>query len=90
MNENTQNPPPETETRPRPEGETRPRPQSDVIERRSMAHTLAESYLDGTMKAAGVATVAGAVHVVAKVTDALTSKEEPSKVVLPPGVNPED
>jgi hypothetical protein len=85
----TQKPPPETETSPRPEGETRPRPQHEV-ERRSLTHTLAESYLDGTAKAAGVATVAAVVHGAAKVKDALTSKDEPSKIVIPPGVDPDD
>jgi hypothetical protein len=90
MNENAQNPPPETETRPRPEGETRPRPQSDVIERRSMTHALAESYLDGTAKAAGVATIAAVVHGAAKVKDALAPKDDGPKVILPPGVDPDD
>ena len=72
MQDKAQNPPPET--RPQPER---------VIERKSFSHTVAESYLDGTAKAAGVATVAAVVHGASKLHKKITSKDEGSKIVLP-------
>ena len=73
MNENAQNPPPETETR--------PRPQPERIERRSMATDVATA-------AATYAVISAGKFAVAKVKDAVGPKNDRPKVVLPPGVDP--
>ena len=84
-NDKTPTPRPDTETRP---GEIR----TEALEgeSRSMTQALASSYLDGAAKTLGGATVVAALHGAAKVKDALTSKDEGPKVIIPPGVKSDE
>jgi hypothetical protein len=87
-NETTQNPPPET--RPHPGGETRPHPQPEG-EYRSMTQTVATAFAVGVASGAGFETGKEVTkETIAKVKDVITSKDDGSKVVLPPGVDPEN
>jgi hypothetical protein len=70
----------------RPEDETQPRTEAEHRSlTRGLAQDLATQYGDGAAKAAGAATVYYAIKGAAKVKEVLTPKDEPSKIVLPPG-----